>query len=83
MVAACGPEKMMVKVTALCDAAGVASESSLERYMKCATGICDACTVGPGLRLCVEGPVLSSAQLKGVPEYGVGHRDAAGILHPW
>jgi hypothetical protein len=53
------------------------------RWMKCATGICDACTVGPGLRLCVEGPVLSAEALKAVPEYGVGHRDAAGILHPW
>ncbi|MEA3191034.1 MAG: dihydroorotate dehydrogenase electron transfer subunit [Thermoplasmata archaeon] len=82
-VAACGPEKMMVKVTQACEAAGVRAEASLERYMKCATGICDACTVGPGLRLCVEGPVLSTAQLKTVQEYGVGHRDAAGILHPW
>jgi dihydroorotate dehydrogenase electron transfer subunit len=82
-VAACGPERMMVKVTQACDAAGVPSEASLERTMKCATGICDACTVGPGIRLCVEGPVLSSATLKTVAEYGVGHRDAAGILHPW
>jgi dihydroorotate dehydrogenase electron transfer subunit len=82
-VAACGPEKMMVKVTDMCRKAGVASEASLERYMKCATGICDACTVGPGLRLCVEGPVLSSDELATVHEYGVGHRDAAGILHPW
>lgn len=82
-VAACGPEKMMVKVTQLCVAAGVPSEASLERYMKCATGICDACTVGDGLRLCVEGPVLSAAELAQVPEFGVCHRDAAGILHPW
>lgn len=82
-VAACGPEKMMVKVTQMCEAAGVPAEASLERYMKCATGICDACTIGPGIRLCVEGPVLSTAQLKGVQEYGVGHRDAAGIMHPW
>jgi dihydroorotate dehydrogenase electron transfer subunit len=82
-VAACGPEKMMVKVTGICEARKVPAEASLERYMKCATGICDACTVGPGLRLCVEGPVLSAAQLKTVHEYGVGHRDAAGILHPW
>jgi dihydroorotate dehydrogenase electron transfer subunit len=82
-VCACGPEAMMVKVTKMCEAAGVASEASLERYMKCGVGICDACTVGPGLRLCVEGPVLSAKELAAVPEYGVGHRDAAGILHPW
>jgi len=82
-VCACGPEAMMVRVTALCLAAGVRSEASMERYMKCATGICDACTVGPGLRLCVEGPVLTQEQLARVGEYGVGHRDASGVLHPW
>lgn len=82
-VAACGPEKMMAKVTAICDKAGIASEASLERYMKCSTGICDACTVGPGWRVCLEGPVFTSAELKQIPEYGVGHRDASGILHPW
>jgi dihydroorotate dehydrogenase electron transfer subunit len=73
----------MAKVTAMCETAGVPSEASLERWMKCATGICDACTVGPGLRLCVEGPVLAAEVLKTIPEYGVGHRDSAGILHPW
>lgn len=82
-VCACGPEKMMQKVTAACLERGVAAEASLERYMKCATGICDACTVGDGLRLCVEGPVLSAEVLAGVREYGVGHRDAAGVMHPW
>ncbi len=82
-VAACGPERMMQKVTQMCEAAGVPSEASLERYMKCATGICDACTVGDGLRLCVEGPVLAAKELATVPEFGVCHRDAAGVMHPW
>lgn len=82
-VCACGPERMMATVTRMCEDAKVPSEASLERYMKCATGICDACTVGDGLRLCVEGPVLSAAELAKVPEYGVGHRDAAGVMHPW
>jgi len=83
MVYACGPEAMMVQAIALCRARGVAAQASLERYMKCAVGICDACTVGRGLRLCVEGPVLDAATLADVREFGVGHRDAAGILHPW
>ena len=82
-VYACGPEPMMVRVVEQCRAAGVACQASLERYMKCAVGICDACTVGDGLRLCVEGPVLDAEALAGVPEFGVGHRDAAGILRPW
>ncbi len=82
-VCACGPEPMMVKVTQMCQEAGIRSEASLERYMKCAVGICDACTVGDGLRLCVEGPVLDATTLAGVKEYGVSHRDAAGTPHPW
>lgn len=82
-VAACGPEPMMVAVVAQCDEAGVHVEASLERYMKCAVGICDACTVGAGQRVCVEGPVFTSSDLKDIPEFGVGHRDASGIMHPW
>jgi dihydroorotate dehydrogenase electron transfer subunit len=82
-VAACGPELMMVAVVAQCDTADVPVEASLERYMKCAVGICDACTVGDGQRVCVEGPVFTSAALKEIPEFGVGHRDSAGIMHPW
>jgi dihydroorotate dehydrogenase electron transfer subunit len=82
-VAACGPERMMVAGVQECEGRGVAVEASLERYMKCAVGICDACTVGPGDRLCVEGPVLGADRLREVPEFGVGHRDAAGIMHAW
>ncbi|MHB8634120.1 MAG: dihydroorotate dehydrogenase electron transfer subunit [Thermoplasmatota archaeon] len=82
-VAACGPEAMMVAVANQAAAAGVPCEASLERVMKCAIGICDACTVGPGLRLCVEGPVLGAADLAHVSEFGVGHRDASGIMRPW
>lgn len=83
LVVACGPEGMMVRVVQLCDVAGVSCQASLERYMKCAVGICDACTVGDGVRLCLEGPVLSGEQLAKIPEFGVGHRDAAGVMHPW
>lgn len=83
VVYACGPEGMMVRVAALCKEAGVACQASLERYMKCAVGVCDACTVGDGLRLCVEGPVLDGERLAAVPEFGVGHRDSAGVMQPW
>ncbi len=82
-VYACGPEPMMVRVVEQCRDAGTFCEASLERYMKCAVGVCDACTVGDGLRLCVEGPVLDGERLAGVAEFGVGHRDAAGLMHPW
>ncbi len=82
-VYACGPEGMMVRVVQQCKDAGVFCQASLERYMKCAVGICDACTVGDGLRVCVEGPVMDAECLDKVPEFGVGHRDSAGIMHPW
>ncbi len=82
-VAACGPEMMMVKAVELCNRLGVPSQASLERYMKCAFGICDACTVGDGLRVCLEGPVFDADVLASIPEFGVSHRDAAGIMHPW
>lgn len=80
-VAACGPERMMVAGVDLCRDRGVVAEASLERYMKCAVGICDACTVGPGTRLCVEGPVLGAEALAATSEFGAAHRDAAGVLH--
>ncbi len=83
IIYACGPEPMMVAVVEIAGSAGIRVEASLERYMKCATGICDACTVGDGLRVCKEGPVFDGPALKQIPEFGVGHRDSAGIMHPW
>ncbi|MBN2461096.1 MAG: dihydroorotate dehydrogenase electron transfer subunit [Candidatus Cloacimonetes bacterium] len=51
----------------------------MERYMKCAIGICGSCTMDPlGIRLCVEGPVLSRLQIEQLSEFGHYHRDATG-----
>ncbi len=61
----CGPEVMMrFTVAALADA-GVADERihvSLERNMKCGTGHCGHCQLGPTL-VCRDGPVFSWAEI--------------------
>jgi dihydroorotate dehydrogenase electron transfer subunit len=73
----CGPEIMM---KALLDySKGIVFQASLERYMKCAIGICGQCCIGRGLRVCKEGPVFDGNILKNIENFGVYKRDAAGI----
>ena len=57
MVYTCGPELMMAKVAASCWDSRIPLQASLERYMKCGIGICDACAAGPFL-VCRDGPVF-------------------------
>ncbi len=73
----CGPEVMMRKVLDAAAAHGVPAFGSVERHMKCALGMCDACALGP-LHVCVDGPVFSAEQLARAPEFGVFHRDSSG-----
>jgi len=73
----CGPEIMMRKVALLARARGVASYGSVERQMKCALGMCDACALGP-FHVCVEGPVFPMEKLLELPEFGAFKRDSAG-----
>lgn len=76
----CGPELMMQAVGKLCEKAGVHCEVSVERYMKCGFGVCGQCDCG-GMLTCVEGPVVSYESVKKNPEFGVFHRDGAGLKH--
>ncbi len=79
MVYTVGPELMMKEVVSVCDDAGVDCQISLERYMKCGFGICGSCCVDPlGSRMCMEGPIMSRAELREVSEFGVYHRGASG-----
>ena len=55
-------------------------QASLERYMKCAVGICGQCCIGNGLRLCVEGPVFDSKILKNIIDFGRYKRNEYGII---
>lgn len=77
----CGPEVMMAKVAALARARGVPTFCSVERHMKCALGLCDACALGP-YHVCTDGPVFPAERLLATPDFGRFHRDAAGRRRP-
>ena len=73
----CGPELMMKKLFDISE--GLHFQASLERYMKCAIGICGQCCIGDGLRVCKDGPVFDEKTLKNVFDFGIYKKDAAGI----
>jgi dihydroorotate dehydrogenase electron transfer subunit len=77
----CGPEVMMVKVAASGARARVPVTCSVERVMKCALGLCDACTLGP-YHVCVDGPVFPAERLVRLEEFGRRKRDHSGRLVP-
>ncbi|HKV89674.1 MAG TPA: dihydroorotate dehydrogenase electron transfer subunit [Thermoplasmata archaeon] len=77
----CGPEVMMQKVAEAGRAAGVPVVFSVERHMKCALGMCDACALGP-YHVCVDGPVFPAETISPLPEFGRWKRDPSGRLVP-
>ena len=77
-VVMCGPEVMMKKIFELCTAHEVNVQASLERFMKCAVGVCGQCCVGKGVRVCADGPVFDSSQLSSFEDFGLFTRDACG-----
>ena len=78
-VFACGPEPMMLGTLQLTTAAGVRSQLSFERYMKCGYGLCGSWAVDPtGLRLCTDGPVMTGEVASQITEFGNYHRDKVG-----
>ena len=78
MIYACGPEKMMQKVFLSSERFHVPFEASLERFMRCAIGICGTCVIGR-YRVCKDGPVFSGKQLREVrDEFGHWRRGFDG-----
>ena len=68
----CGPPIMIRFAIAHLSAMGCADEAiitTLERHMKCGMGICGHCHLD-GRLVCVDGPVFSLAQLKGMEGAG-------------
>lgn len=80
-VVTCGPERMMRAVFDLAKSKGLPVQASLERWMKCAVGICDACLVD-GVRLCRDGPVLTQETLSRLSDFGKFERDPSGLRRP-
>ena len=84
MIYTCGPEPMMYKMFLLAIKYNVPLQASLERMMRCSIGLCGSCQIGK-LRVCKDGPVLTSEQLESVKEeFGKYRLDATGkrIKHP-
>jgi dihydroorotate dehydrogenase electron transfer subunit len=73
----CGPEVMMVKALRAATSHGVPYFGSLERVMKCAVNLCDACAFGP-YHVCTEGPVFPGTVLSQVEDFGTFKREASG-----
>jgi len=82
VVYTCGPELMMRKVADACWDRRIPFQASLERYMKCGIGLCDACACGQYL-VCRDGPVLSGDQLLEVPDFGSFKRGPSGRKVPF
>jgi dihydroorotate dehydrogenase electron transfer subunit len=78
----CGPEVMMKKVVVAAAARSVPVFCSMERHMKCALGMCDACSLGP-YHVCVDGPVFPAERLARVADFGAFHRDSSGRRVPF
>jgi dihydroorotate dehydrogenase electron transfer subunit len=75
----CGPELMMAKVFQETERRDIPMQASLERYVKCAVGICGNCAIGP-YRVCHDGPVFNSDMLREVrDEFGISQMDASGM----
>jgi dihydroorotate dehydrogenase electron transfer subunit len=78
MIYTCGPERMMQKMFLLAEKFSVPFEASLERFMRCAIGLCGTCVIGK-YRVCQNGPVFSGQQLLEVKdEFGRWRRGFDG-----
>ncbi len=73
----CGPERMMKLIVDAARSRGIKVQASLERYMKCGIGICDACAFDDKL-VCVDGPVFTGPQLATSGDFGAYRRTKDG-----
>jgi len=80
-VITCGPERMMVAVVDMARRLAVPVQASLERYMKCGIGICDACALDDKL-VCWDGPIFTGDALENSEDFGHFRRDKSGRRIP-
>jgi len=67
MIYTCGPEQMIYKMFLLAEKFHTPFQASLERFMRCAIGLCGTCVIGK-YRVCRDGPVFSGRQLREVKD---------------
>ena len=78
----CGPEIMMKGIYDILESSQIPAQYSLERYMKCALGVCGQCCVdSEGWRICVEGPVFENDKISRITEFAQYRRDASGVKY--
>lgn len=77
LVLGCGPEIMNKFLLKACDENNIPVQLSLERIMKCGTGLCGCCVIN-GQRVCADGPVFTGEQIKKMSEFGSSKRDHSG-----
>jgi dihydroorotate dehydrogenase electron transfer subunit len=76
----CGPELMMAKVFTDAEKQGIPIQASLERFFKCAVGLCGSCAIGP-YRVCKDGPIFDTEMLRTVvSEFGRSRMDQSGRM---
>ena len=80
-VITCGPERMLRGVVDMALKRGIKVQASLERYMKCGIGICDACAFDDKL-VCLDGPVFDGEVLAASADFGKFRRDKSGRRIP-
>ena len=73
-VYSCGPEIMMYKVFQHTEKYGLDAQFSLERYIRCGVGLCGSCVIDD-LRICSDGPIFSSDQLRNSKDFGKHKKD--------
>ena len=74
----CGPEMMMWDIISRTREHAGKTQACINRYFKCAAGICGSCCLDPGgVRVCVEGPVIMADRLL-ESEFGRYRRGPAG-----
>ena len=74
----CGPEMMMWDIISRTREHAEKTQACINRYFKCAAGICGSCCLDPGgVRVCVEGPVIMADRLL-ESEFGRYRRGPAG-----
>ena len=73
--AVCGPERMMA--ACLPRLPGDRTYLALERYMKCAVGLCGQCSCS-GWRVCTDGPVFPASSVSRMADFGERRRAKSG-----
>lgn len=84
LVVTCGPEIMMMGIVEIAKSNNIPVQVSMERWMKCALGVCGQCCVDDsGWRICKEGPVFWADNLSYIKEFGKYRRDSSGTRYKY